>query len=233
MVLLECDHTDPALRDIDGDYAHMFLRLFGREAPELDVVTVDVVGGAPLPDLDEVDALIISGSRYDAFGDAPWIVELAALLREAHERGLPTVGICFGHQLIAHALGGRVARASQGWGVGVHDAELTVDGTAVLTAPARFSLLHSHQDQVVGLPPDGRVLARTAHAPIAALKVGSLLGFQGHPEFRPAYAAALMDARADRIPAPVRDRAQASLTSPTQHAEVARWIAAHLAGSCG
>jgi GMP synthase-like glutamine amidotransferase len=212
----------------------MFLRLFTREAPELDLVRIDAVAGAPLPDLDAVDAVdavIVSGSRHDAVADTPWIGQLAAFLRRAYARDLPTVGICFGHQLIAHALGGRVERATRGWGVGVHDAELTEAGAATLGAPARFSLLHSHQDQVVELPPGGQVVASTPHAPIAALRVGSLLGFQGHPEFRQAYAAALMESRTDRIPAEVRERARDSLVRPTQHAEVARWIAAHLTGT--
>lgn len=228
VALLECDHTDPDLRGVDGDYADMHLRLLARHAPELIVERVDVVDGAPLPDLDRVDGLLVSGSRFDAVDDRAWIGELADLLRQAHARSAPTVGICFGHQLIAHALGGEVARAAVGWGVGVHAAELTEAGRAALGAPHTFSLIHSHQDQVVALPPEGRVLAASSHAPIAALQIGSLLGFQGHPEFRPAYAQALMDGRADRIPAPVRDHARTSLDRATQHAEVARWIADHL-----
>ncbi len=209
----------------------MFQRLFDHEAPQLQLQRVDVVGGDALPDLDGVDGLLVSGSRYDAFDPAPWIGAVASLLRDAYTRNVPTVGICFGHQLIAHALGGRVERASGGWGVGVHQAELTGHGRQTLTPAAPFALIHSHQDQVLELPPGGRVLASASHVPIAALQVGSLLGFQGHPEFRPAYAAALMDVRRDRIPAEVRERAHASLGGPTQHREVAHWIADHLAGT--
>lgn len=208
----------------------MFLRLLGRHAPHLDLVRVDAVGGAALPDLDGVDGLLVTGSRHDAIDTAPWILGLGDLVREAHARGTPTVGICFGHQLIAHALGGRVERAAVGWGVGIHDAELTEAGRRHLGGPARFALVHSHQDQVLDLPAEGEVLASTTHAPIAALRVGSLLGFQGHPEFRPAYAARLLDSRADRIPSEVRTRAHASFDQPTQHVEVTRWIARHLAG---
>lgn len=211
----------------------MHARLLGHAAPELDLQHIDVIGGQPLPDLADVDGLLVAGSRLDADDPRPWIRALAGLLREAHERDVPTVGICFGHQLIALALGGRVARAEVGWGVGVHAAELTGEGQELLGGPVRFSLLHSHQDQVVALPPGGRVLAASAHAPIAALEVGSLLGFQGHPEFTPAYAAALMDGRADRIPADVRTRAHASLAMPTHHLEVAGWIAHHLGSRTG
>ncbi len=207
----------------------MHLRLFGQVAPELELVRIDMIGGTPLPELDAVDALLLTGSRHDADGTDGWIVRLADLLLEAHERAVPAVGICFGHQLIAHALGGRIARAAIGWGIGVHEARLTEAGRQVWSAPTRFSLIHSHQDQVVEPPPGGRVLAASAHAPIAALQVGSLLGFQAHPEFTPGYAQALMDRRADRIPQPLRDEARVSLQRPTDHDEVARWIADHLA----
>jgi GMP synthase-like glutamine amidotransferase len=209
----------------------MHLRLLTRFAPELDLTRIDVVGGAPLPPLPAVDALLVSGSRHDAVGTDGWILRLAELLRAAHERDVPTVGICFGHQLIAHALGGRVDRAEVGWGIGVHEADLTEAGRAMLGTPTRFALIHSHQDQVVQVPAGGEILASSAHAPIAALRVGSLLGFQGHPEFTPTYAQALMDRRADRIPRPLRDEARASLQRPTHHGEVARWIADHLTGA--
>ncbi|MFP4234913.1 MAG: type 1 glutamine amidotransferase [Nitriliruptoraceae bacterium] len=208
----------------------MFLRLLGEHAPELELTRVDVVGGDPLPDLDAVDGLLVTGSRHDAVATDRWITDLAGLLRAAHRRNTPTVGICFGHQLIAHALGGRIERAAAGWGVGVHTAALTPAGRDRFGPPHQVALLHSHQDQVTALPPSGRVLAASPHAPIAALEVGSLLGFQGHPEFRPAYAAALMDSREQRIPAAVRDRAHASLHETTQHAEVAGWIGRHLTG---
>ncbi len=207
----------------------MFLRLFAAHAPEIALTRVDVVGGATLPDLDDVDALLVSGSRFGVTDAHAWIDDLAALLRDAHAASVPTVGICFGHQLIAHSLGGRVERAAVGWGVGVHRATPTPTGAAALGRSAPFDLLVSHQDQVVALPPDGELLATSAHAPVAVLRVGSLLGFQGHPEFSAAYAAALMDSRSDRIPAEAIARARPTLDTPTQHAPIARAVADHLA----
>lgn len=227
--LLECDHTDPELRAIDGDYGEMFLRLFARNAPHLALSRIDVIGGAPLPPPSAFDAFVVTGSRCDAVGREPWILALADLVRQAHDAQVPTVGICFGHQLIAHVLGGRVERAAHGWGVGVRAAQVTSDALPP-SVPSRFRLIHSHQDQVVALPPDAELLAASDHAPIAAFRTGSMLGFQGHPEFSPRFATALMDHRADRIGAEVVAEARPTLSEPTDAAVVARWIGDHLAG---
>ncbi len=229
VALLECDHVDPTLRGVAGDYADMFTALFARHAPHIALTRIDVVGGASLPEVGAYDAVLVSGSRFGVTDDLPWIHALTRLLRGLHAAEVPTVGICFGHQLIAHSLGGTVTRAEVGWGVGVHRAAPTAAGDETFATAQPFDLLLSHQDQVVELPRGAQLLATSDHAPVAALRTGSLLGFQGHPEFTPAYAAALMDSRADRIPAEVVARARATLTTPTHHAHVAAWIAEHLA----
>lgn len=229
VALLECDHTDTDLRDIDGDYGQMFVRLFAQHAPHLDVTRIDLIGGAPLPPLWAFDAYVVTGSRLDAVVEEPWVLDLGDFLRQAHDAGTATVGICFGHQLIAHVLGGRVDRAEKGWGVGVHEAELTA-ASRPSGVPRRFRLLLSHQDQVVALPPGAELLATSDHAPVAAFRAGSLLGFQGHPEFSPRFAAALMERRRDRIGAEVVADARRTLDTPTDHEVIARWIGNHLAG---
>lgn len=229
VALLECDHVDGPLRHVAGDYGDMFLELFAAHAPQLTLERIDVLGGAPLPPPDAYDAVLVTGSRHGANDDLPWIDRLAGLLLQLQAAAVPTVGICFGHQLIAHALGGRVERAGVGWGLGVHRATPTDLGAAALGSARPFDLLVSHQDQVVELPPGAELLATSDHAPIAAFRAGSLLGFQGHPEFTPAYAAALLHSRVDRIPAQVAARAEPTLSAPTDHATVARQLAAHLA----
>ncbi|MFO7777482.1 MAG: hypothetical protein R6V28_03935 [Nitriliruptoraceae bacterium] len=227
--LLECDHTDPDLRAIDGDYGEMFVRLFAEHAPHLELTRIDLIGGAPLPRPEAFDAYVVTGSRLDAVVTAPWVLALGDFVRQAHGSDIPAVGICFGHQLIAHVLGGHVDRAAHGWGVGVHTAEVTPDATSP-EIPDRFRLLLSHQDQVLTLPPGAELLATSQHAPVAAFRVGSLLGFQGHPEFSPRFAAALMERRSERIGTEVVAAARRTLDTPTDHAAIARWIGRHLTG---
>lgn len=224
VALLECDHVNPDLRGIAGDYGEMFSELFGTHCPEVALDHIDVVGGAPLPELGVHDGIVISGSRQSVTDDLPWIHSLTQLVREAHLRTVPLVGICFGHQLIAHALGGRVERAAAGWGVGVHEAIVTQARGWMDPPIPGFRMLLSHQDQIAAIPPGATIIAASDHAPVAALEMGSLLGFQGHPEFVADYADALMAQRVERIGMEVIHRARATLGHPTDHGIVARWI---------
>ncbi len=229
VALLQCDHVDPSLRQVAGDYDNMFARLFSDHAPEITLERVDVVGGEPLPRVGEHAALLITGSRHSTTDDFPWVGDLTHTIHEAHAAQVPLVGICFGHQLLAQALGGVVERAEVGWGVGVHDAEVVEPRWWMQPPRPGFRLLVSHQDQVVTPPTDAVVVATSRHAPIAAFEVGTAIGFQGHPEFVVDYADALMDRRLERIGADVVAQARPTLRMPTDHAIVARWIATFLA----
>lgn len=224
--LLVCDHVPRDLRAVAGDYPDMFSRLFDSGGVEL--VPYDVVGGELPRDPGECDGWLTTGSRFSVYDPEPWIAPVAGFLRRVHRARIPLVGVCFGHQLIAHALGGTVARASGGWGVGAHLARV-VEATPWMRPPKEgYRIPYSHQDQVVELPPGGRILAATDHSPVAMLAVGDhLLGVQGHPEFPPAFLLALLERRrGDRIPVPVADAALATLADPLDRRMVGDWIAA-------
>jgi len=223
--LLECDHVGRRYRPIAGDYLDMFTAMVARADPTAAVVPFDARGGELPARPDACDAWLCTGSRASVFDDEPWIHALTRFVQEVHEAARPFVGVCFGHQLIAHALGGRTARADGGWGVGAITTTVVSDRPWMTPAMAAPTLLYSHQDQVIELPPGGAVLATAPHCPVAMLGVGEdIVGIQAHPEFGAPYVRALLVDRIDRIGESETERALRSLDEPTDDALVARWL---------
>ena len=174
---------------------------------------------------DAHDGWLITGSRHAAYEDLPWIHWLAGFIRELDARKIPLVGICFGHQLIARALGGEVVKAPQGWGVGVHEAGITAPAPWIDDDATGFDILMTHQDQVTVLPDGAEVLASAPYCPVGAYRVDDhLFCVQGHPEFVAPLSAYLAEKRRERIGDDVVDAALASLDRPLDHADVVDWI---------
>ena len=224
--LLVVGHVDPKSVHIAGDYPALFdalLAPFG-----IDLVPYALDEGRFPDSLTECAGWICSPSRLSTYDDVPWIADAEALHREIVAKEHRYVGICFGHQLLAQALGGKVARAIGGWGVGVQQYDV-VEALPCMDPPlARFALLASHQDQVVDVPPGARVIATSTsgYCPVAGLAVGERAWtLQGHPEFVPRLADHLLAGRVALIGAEPVARARASLTQPLDRDTIARWIA--------
>lgn len=151
-------------------------------------VTFPVVNGIFPSDeeLEEYDGFVVTGSRVDAYGDQKWILELCDLLKKIHERRKKILGICFGHQVLSRALGGRIGRGPA-WELGlktvnVCDALLCKSYGHEL--PCSFNIIQAHQDQVFEIPSEGEVLAWSENTGIEMFAIGDhVLGIQGHPEF--------------------------------------------------
>jgi len=219
--LLVCDHVRPEFLGISGDNDDMFRSLFA-DHDEVEVVAYDVVNGELPGDPSEADAWMTTGSRYSVNDDDPWIRNLEEFVRTVADAGIPFVGICFGHQLIAKALGGSVVKSDRGWGVGVQEVEISEDlgwGTSV-------RVLTSYQDQVDSLPPGGKILGWNDHCPVSVMGVGTtMLGIQGHPEFETAYSEALMESRRGQvIPEDTVEAGLASLNEEPDGSRLADWI---------
>jgi GMP synthase-like glutamine amidotransferase len=207
-----------------GDYPDMFARMLG---PEFEIESFDVAAGC-MPNGGDHEACLITGSPAGVYEDLPWIEGLLEFIRSASDRKM--VGICFGHQAMAEALGGKVEKSAKGWGAGLHhyrvdDAAPWMDSRADVAAPA------SHQDQVVVLPPHTRIVVSSEFTPYAGLAWTDrpAISFQFHPEFEPAFAKALIAERYDRVPDP--DAAIASLDGSNDNNRIAEWIRRFLTSS--
>lgn len=224
--LLMVGHVDPKSVHIAGDYPELFADLLDGE--DVELVRYDLDLGRFPETVAECDGWLCGPSRSSAYDDLPWRPDAEALLREILTTETPYVGICFGHQLLAQALGAPVEAAADGWQVGAHDYEL-VEHPAWMDAPTEtITLIASHQDQVVALPPDATLLARGADGgcPIAGFTLGTRAWtLQPHPEFVAPLADHLLAGRVELIGAERVRAARASLDRPLDRKLVARWIA--------
>ncbi len=144
----------------------------------------------------ECDLWVITGSRFGVYEGHDWIAPLEEFIRICHDSKRPMVGICFGHQIIAQALGGVVRKSAKGWGIGVHDYTPVNWPAALGRAPERIALQSWHQDQIEDLPDAAWRIATSEFCENAALWYpGFALTFQGHPEFPADYVRALIDLR--------------------------------------
>jgi GMP synthase-like glutamine amidotransferase len=182
-----------------GEYPDMFTRLLSAEDDALTFTTWNVEVGELPRSVEAADGFLITGSKSSVYDDKAWIRALEDFVRECHAARRKVIGICFGHQLVAQALGGVVAKSPKGWGVGVHCYTVDREGFD-LADGEQFCLLASHQDQVMTMPPGATQIASNDHCEFAGMTLGQhMLTFQGHPEFIPAYSREIMTFRRDMI----------------------------------
>ncbi|MBC55610.1 MAG: glutamine amidotransferase [Confluentimicrobium sp.] len=215
--ILETGLVPDVLRVRHGAYPDMFEKLLaGRGFDFRRWCVVDM----EFPDtVQEADGWLITGSRHGAYDDLPFIKPLEAFIREAYAAHVPMVGICFGHQIIAQALGGKVEKFSGGWAVGRQ--EYTVNGRPL-------ALNAWHQDQVTELPDDATVIGSGPSCEYAALAYGDrALSVQPHPEFDAGFIDGLIRERGKGIvPDPLLEDASARLDAPTDNSAMAEMISA-------
>lgn len=223
--LLLCDHVRPEFREVAGDYDDMFRRWLS-----VDLRVYDVASGELPRDVGECSAYVSTGSRASVYDDERWIAALAHFVRQVRAESTPFLGVCFGHQMIAHALGGRVDRCSRGWGVGVHEFQVTAPECWMKPPLDTVRVVMSCQDQVEALPSGAIVLAGNDHCPVGMFRLDNLLGLQGHPEFPLEYAEALARSRAGLIG---EERLAAALASFQQRPDsltLSHWAVRFMSG---
>ena len=200
-----------------GDYPDMFARLLSGNG--FTFKTWRVVDGDFPASVHDADGWLITGSRHGVYEDHPWIPPLKDFIRTCFADRVPLVGICFGHQIVAQAMGGKVERYAEGWAVGPQDYDF--DGETL-------TLNAWHRDQVVEAPKGATVIATNDFCTNAALLYDDrALTVQAHPEFRPEFVDGLMQTRGKGlVPDDVMAAATARLTDPLQDKTMAARIAA-------
>lgn len=214
--ILTTGHAPDELIPEQGDYPDMFVRLL--DGHGFSFRSWAVVDGDLPESVRAADGWLITGSKHGAYEDLPWIPPLEEFIRELHAEGRPLVGICFGHQIVAQALGGRVEKYAGGWSVGrqLYDFE----GEEVA--------LHAwHQDQVVERPAGARVVASSEFCENAALLYGDrILTIQPHPEYNSETLGGLIRTRGQNVPADLIAEAKETLGTPVQNEDFGQRIAA-------
>jgi GMP synthase-like glutamine amidotransferase len=193
--ILETGRLPDELTDVHGDYPALIRDWL---APfDAETTTYAVVDGAIPNDPTEQDLWVVSGSRHGAYEGHAWIPPLEQFVRDCRDAEQKMFGICFGHQVIAQALGGKVAKSANGWGLGVHEyaTHNWPGGTDIALNMYAF-----HQDQVAQIPDNAKVVASSDFCEYAALWYpGFALTVQGHPEMNSEFVVDLLNLRRDII----------------------------------
>lgn len=213
--ILQAGHVPDAVKASVGDYTFMYsdlLKGHGFSFQTWSVVDMEFPNGP-----EDADGWLISGSKHGAYEDHPFIAPLEDLIRQIMRSDRPLVGICFGHQIIAQAMGGTVEKFAGGWAVGSNSYQI---------AGAPYQLNAWHQDQVTNAPEGAQTLGANDFCTHAVLHyAGRALTIQPHPEFGEKAIEGLLDTRAGTVPQDLQDRARARLAEQNDNLRAAKLLA--------
>lgn len=226
--ILQCGRAPESLVERYGDYDDMFVELVG---PTFEYATFAVLDNEFPSDVFSADGWIITGSKYGVYEDHEWIPPLEQFLRDAFEAEIPIAGFCFGHQILAQALGGKVEKFDGGWSVGqvsydLEDSYYQSLGTSVDSQPAQLRINAFHQDQVIAPPACATTTGSTDFCKHAFLAYGDqAITMQPHPEFDDAFSKELIDTRGREVlPPEVVDVAMGNFTETLSQAVIAKQL---------
>jgi GMP synthase (glutamine-hydrolysing) len=194
VLLLQLGEAPDPVRAAHGTYAAWFERTW--DGP---LTLHDARAGGRSPDPRDYAGVVVTGSARSLVEPEPWMDDAADHVRRAHDLGVPVIGVCFGHQLIGYAFGGRVRRNPTGWEVGTCPITLTDAGARdplFAGLPPTFDANFTHEDDIDPASLPGVALATNAATPVQAIAVGETTrGVQFHPEFDGAILTSYVGAR--------------------------------------
>lgn len=227
MIKLGILETDELYQDLLKDYqsyGRMFQHFFDSLGANIHYRFYDIRNGE-LPQHKDCDAYLITGSKAGVYDELPWIAPLSQWIQQAHQSHEKISGICFGHQIIAHSLGGFAGKSDKGWGIGVHTTQINQHPGWLNDGLSHIRLIYSHQDQVERLPSNATRLASSDFCENAAFFIDQrILAFQGHPEFTPEYLSRLLPRRKINIGEPTYQQGMNTLDQPTDAERIGRWM---------
>ena len=210
--ILNAIHPQKSVINWGGSPTDAYIRFFEGVGGSFSFVGYDVAQGQFPQSPDACDAYVITGSANGVYDADPWIAELIQFIQASYAAGKRLVGICFGHQILAHALGGHAEKSEKGWGLGLKTFDVVQSKPWMEEGLARCALYFAHQDQVMTLPPQAERLGGNGFCPNAFFVIGEqVLGIQGHPEFTKPMMVDLLAPMVDELPAVVHETAVSSL----------------------
>lgn len=229
LAILQTGHNNAALPSYLRAYPQMFVDLMAAQDGHEDISLTNyvVVDGEFPKAVEDYDGYIITGSRHGVYEDFPFIAPLMDFIRDAYAKDIPQIGICFGHQAIAQALGGKVIKSPKGWGVGIRKVDVVKKADWMTNASDTLDLIYVHQDQVIEAPEGAEILAGDDFCPIASFAMGqTIYTLQGHPEFDKDYVHELLAIRGQDMGGDVVKTASASLAGTHQGVQAGNWMLA-------
>lgn len=197
--VLLCAEDSEYVKKKYGGYFGVFVNLLGEEGENWDLYRV--VNGE-YPDEEEIglfDGFVISGSCNDAHGNDAWIVRLLNFLKKLDSLKKKTLGVCFGHQILSRALGGKTGRSTTGWDLGVTTINLSPKFITSTQLPSSLLVIECHRDEVIELPPSAEIVASSDKTGIEMFIYGDhIMGLQGHPEYTKDVLHSILDRLLDR-----------------------------------
>jgi GMP synthase-like glutamine amidotransferase len=215
-------------RPADGE---KFLALLKPLRPDWKFTAVQVKDGVFPKSVADFDGYVITGSPASANGPEAWIATLLDFIREINAAKIPTVGVCFGHQAIARALGGVVSKNPGGWGFGIAETHFTRPEKWMEPKLETISLYSAHSEQVTVLPKDAVTLGGSDFCPVGSYKIGKhIFTTEYHPEMTPEFVTDLSYAFEKYLGHEVAQKAREQFKSPAQGQIFAKWMVRFLEG---